>query len=1396
MGKKKVFGKKISAVMLSLMMGMGNVGVNAYAEEPTPVTETSAPQESTEPTSTAEADASQAETAKPAASADSESTETSATSAAPEATASPTAVASPTATAAPSPSASASTEATQIEISKPEVDTADSSVYYATDIVDYVAALSSVRSTADNKLIVHSFDDISDSIQNGKALYFDGTYIIVFDNADDMDASKKAIADKLGDVVFSDESMAVDTDSDSSNGADTETSEQQGEIKADESAVENAVEVADVVEEKADVDDVKTIALIDSGVNDGYADAAINLTTESDEDVNGHGTKLAKIIKDWTGDKASIISIKAFNDDGTASISTVAAAVKYARLLGVDIINISASVRESDNTAPLTKEIQDALEAGIKVVASAGNDADDAGKYVPANIEGVDTVGAAETLDEWSTFKATATTNIGDCVDFYYIADSTSEAAAMETAVLATGSEDQEYTKTGNWMRFRTVADRGETVGKGNADWYTLDELEEKFGFLTAEQEASRDRVVLNDNPHLKSWTLKRTSDGGTLTSERYQMPDGNWDLHRSNFYYYPPGTYAVGAKGIQVYCQDPNVLAWFEDGNYTCTTTGGGEPPAQGDPYDGIDVAHRISFDGASVESYDPAAHNSEATAYTWTDSSGTLADGEYSAPAVSVGNGDSSKVHVKVSGNTLFVWFDADTFADMPDDITVTISGGKHKDAKPHYIIQQGSAGMGSVSCTAPGHFQRLEGAGSEGKPTIYGRGEDGYTYYPASIHLNILRGGYTVEKVDSNRGDTTPQGDASLAGAVYEARHGSLTGSVGATATTNESGIAKLENLKWGTYAIAETTASTGYNLDPASYKTSITKQGEDPNASGAEHSNEVVVRGGLSVTKNDSDFKENAAQGDAVDLAGTQFDVYNISKRSIFYYDTDAADYVEIGNTGSTAVTVDGVDASYGNNNYVLTLTTDANGNASTSANALSYGTYLIVEKKAPAGYVVENSENSDVTGIMAIVSVRNEGEIVHADMYDDVVRGQLIVGKVDSERAANYPDGSDAYSASADAPDVPQGDATLAGAEFTIYLTSDNHVMVKDADGKHEIKTGEAAMVITSDESGIAKTLEDSLPYGSYYVVETKAPEGYLLNSDWKLEFSITKDGQVVDYTNKNGKAYYSDRAADQLIRGGVQLTKVDTDRQITQYNNKNTPQGDATLAGAQFTIYNLSKQDVLSFEKAAFVEPDGGDRGRALAQSIPEDQAVATITTDATGYAATAANALGYGTYLIKETKATNAGYVLNDYWYSIIEVREDGHIYNAVNDNLHKDDQVYDGAMVDDVIRGGVKLQKVDAERDTSVAQGDATLKDAEITIYNISPLDVYGAYDQDASDAPQYDGTIGANGNRGSFHWIASGDAPTTADADVDVLHKLNGTAGNVSTVVAENAQRGMTS
>lgn len=1300
----------------------------------------------------------------------------------------------PKETAAPAENANPTGSPSEEKKESVKVDASKSSVYYAKDIVDYVSALSSVRTTADNKLIVHSFDEIADCIQNAKALYFDGTYIVVFNTAEDLKVSKDAITKKFGDVVFDDEAIAVDTGTD--NGEEPAVSDPQGKIKSSSAEAKNAEEAESVVDKASEKKRVKTIALIDSGVNGSYADVSVNLTTESGEDLNGHGTNLAGIIKSVAGNKASIISIKAFNSDGTASIATVASAVKYARLLGVDIINLSASVLDSDNVKPLKDEVQNALDAGITVVASAGNDTDDAGKYVPANMEGVDTIGAAEPVDNLSAFRATATSNIGDCVDYYYLANSTSEAAAMESAVLAADLGNDTYGTSGTWRRFTSVADRS------TPDDYTvisqmvsLEELEKEQGFLTAEQQEAKNKMMLDGVDHHAKWIVRSTSEGGTLTVDNYYNADGSHDLSATRWYYYPPGTYHDGAKALaELTCQNHSIKAWAENGLYTCSVEGDGSIQITGSTYDGVVIQKNISFNGASVSAYDPVPHSSEATAYTWTDSTGFLAEGDYNAPTVSVGNGDASKVHVKVEGNTLKVWFDADWSADMPDDITIKIDGGRQKVATKHYLDPAGSPSS-RVTCTPAetGKYQPFAG-GAAGSPAVSHPGEDGYSYNPATVHLNVLRGTYTVHKVDANRNDTSAQGDAALAGAVYEAHHGDPAGAMAASASTNNSGVAKLENLKWGMHSVTEKTPSEGYNLDKAEYRFKITANGEDPNAAGDTKSPEVVIRGGLSITKNDSDFKENKPQGDAKDLSGAKFDVYNISKQSIFFYNLDSNEYEEIGNSGDRTVTVDGKTAAYGNNNYVLTLTTDKDGNASTAANALSYGTYLIIEKSSPDGYIVANDENNSVTGTMAIVNVRKEGEIVHADMYDDVSRGQLIVGKVDQERMVNYPNGSAGYKASPDSPDHPQGDASLAGAEFTIYLKSDHHVMIKDANGKHEAKKGEAALTITSDESGIAKTIEDALPYGSYYVVETKAPEGYLLNTEWRLDFRITKDGEVVDFTKSDGDTSYEERAADQVIRGGVELTKFDTDREITKDADKNVPQGDAVLSGAEFTIYNLSKEDILSLEKKDWINPDLSTRGRALAQSISEDQAVAVITTDKSGHAVTASNALAYGTYLIKETKAPE-GYMLNDYWYSIVEIRDEGKIYDAVADNTKKDDQVYSGTAVDDVIRGGVKLQKVDAERNTSIAQGDATLKDAEITIYNISPLDVYGAYAQDSKDAPQYDGTVSPDGNKSSFHWIASGDKPSSVDADVDVLHKLNGSVGKNPTIIADNAKDGMT-
>ena len=85
----------------------------------------------------------------------------------------------------------------------------------------------------------------------------------------------------------------------------------------------------------------KVIVLIDTGTNDGLADVNVNLTNGSDEDVNGHGTKMTKAIRKYAGNNAMIISVKAFYDNGAGSLANLVAAVQYAIDANADIINIS-----------------------------------------------------------------------------------------------------------------------------------------------------------------------------------------------------------------------------------------------------------------------------------------------------------------------------------------------------------------------------------------------------------------------------------------------------------------------------------------------------------------------------------------------------------------------------------------------------------------------------------------------------------------------------------------------------------------------------------------------------------------------------------------------------------------------------------------------------------------------------------------------------------------------------------------------------------------------------------------------------------------------------------------------------------------------------------------------
>ena len=236
------------------------------------------------------------------------------------------------------------------------------------------------------------------------------------------------------------------------------------------------------------------------------------------------------------------------------------------------------------------------------------------------------------------------------------------------------------------------------------------------------------------------------------------------------------------------------------------------------------------------------------------------------------------------------------------------------------------------------------------------------------------------------------------------------------------------------------------------------------------------------------------------------------------------------------------------------------------------------------------------------------------------------KGGLKVAKVDSQAGAE-----------------PQGDATLSGAKYDIVNSSGKYAFV---DGRY-YASGEVVKTITGHWDGdagayIAKTASNALPCGTYTVVESEAPEGYLV-SDWSVKAEINSDGQVVDLTGSP--------CDDDVIRGGVQVTKSDVELQASEAlggNSHDTLDTGSTLSGIEFTIANASEHKVLVGDK--WFEP--GDVIETIATAWNPEEGAYT--------AQTAADELPYGTYTIQETK-TNDSYLLTDGTPRTFQVRAEG---------------------------------------------------------------------------------------------------------------------------------------
>lgn len=210
---------------------------------------------------------------------------------------------------------------------------------------------------------------------------------------------------------------------------------------------------------------------------------------------------------------------------------------------------------------------------------------------------------------------------------------------------------------------------------------------------------------------------------------------------------------------------------------------------------------------------------------------------------------------------------------------------------------------------------------------------------TVTQAEVHNVLKKWSVTLTKRDAETG--LPQGDATLAGAVYGVYRGE---ELVDTYTTDENGQFTTTDYVCGDdWTIREITPSEGYLLDDT-----VCPVGAEPQRYTAEYNpialdvTEQVIRGGVALTKIDKDYPENK-------LEGAVFEVYRDSNRN---QELDAEDELL------------GTMEELGGGEYALT--------------GLCYGGYFAKETKTPEGfYLDENAYYFVITTDGETVTVENE-----------------------------------------------------------------------------------------------------------------------------------------------------------------------------------------------------------------------------------------------------------------------------------------------------------------------------------------------------------------------------------------------------------------------------------
>ena len=203
----------------------------------------------------------------------------------------------------------------------------------------------------------------------------------------------------------------------------------------------------------------------------------------------------------------------------------------------------------------------------------------------------------------------------------------------------------------------------------------------------------------------------------------------------------------------------------------------------------------------------------------------------------------------------------------------------------------------------------------------------------------------------------------------------------------------------------------------------------------------------------------------------------------------------------------------------------------------------YGTWIVREIESPKDFVLSEEEIA--------VTVGKVDEVVEIELVNYRIRGNIELTKVDKD----YPDNK------------------LTGAEFEVYA---------DTNGNGELdKDDELLGKMTEVEIGVYQMKE--LLYGKYFVRETKAPEGFILDGN-VYPVSIEENGKTYTVENEAGKGFLNEAQ-----KGSLKIVKTSSDGKVEGFsfrvigNNgydqtfKTNKNGEIIIEGLRIGEYTVSE---------------------------------------------------------------------------------------------------------------------------------------------------------------------------------------------------------------------------